>query len=119
MFSTFEDVTGRDLSWFWRSWYYETWVLDHGIADVSQNGDEVLINVQDHGNVPMPVVVEVEFEDNTTQTETVDVDHWLNGYRTKQIEIRSEIPVVNVRIDPNFEFPDVDRSNNQWSSENE
>ncbi|MDZ7720484.1 MAG: M1 family metallopeptidase [Balneolaceae bacterium] len=117
MFRTYEDVSGRDLSWFWRSWYYETWVLDHGVTNVSQNDSEILINIEDHGNVPMPVTVQVEFEDNTTQTEKVDVEHWLNGYRTKQIQLSSEIPVVNVTVDPDFKFPDVDRSNNQWSAE--
>jgi len=119
LFRTFEDVSGRELSWFWRSWYYETWVLDHGIADVTQSDNEILIEIEDHGNVPMPVTVEIEFADQSTQTEKVDVDHWLNGHRTKQIEISSEIPVIDVRIDPDFLFPDVDRSNNQWSAESE
>ena len=27
-FNTFENVSGRDLSWFWRSWFFETWKLD-------------------------------------------------------------------------------------------
>ncbi|HJU87611.1 MAG TPA: M1 family metallopeptidase, partial [Gemmatimonadota bacterium] len=31
-FATFEDVSGRDLDWFWRSWYHETWLLDQAIA---------------------------------------------------------------------------------------
>jgi hypothetical protein len=119
IFKTFEDISGRDLSWFWRSWYYETWVLDQGVSDVSQNGNEILINIEDHGNVPMPATVEIEFGDNSTQTETVHVEHWLNGYRTKQIKVLSDTPVTNVTIDPEFTFPDVDRSNNQWSAEDE
>lgn len=117
MFRTYEDVSGRDLSWFWRSWYYETWVLDQGVSDVSQNGDEILITIQDSGNVPMPAIVEIEFADNTTQTETVDVEHWLNGHRSTQLTISSDSPVTTVTIDPNFIFPDVDRSNNQWNAE--
>ena len=27
-FATFEDVSGQDLSWFWRTWFFETWRLD-------------------------------------------------------------------------------------------
>src|SRR5699024_5629828 len=31
LFNTFEDISGRDLDWFWRSWYYETWILDQAV----------------------------------------------------------------------------------------
>ncbi len=116
MFKTYEDVSGRDLSWFWRSWYYETWVLDQGIAGLSQDGNETTIHIVDNGNVPMPVNVQIEFADSTTQMETVDVEHWLNGYRTKELTVTSEAPVMNVTIDPDYKFPDIDRSNNQWSA---
>lgn len=119
MFRTYEDVSGRDLSWFWRSWYYETWVLDQGVAEVSRNNNETHITIEDNGNVPMPVIVQIKFADNTTQTATVDVNHWLNGYRTKRLTISNETPVTTVTIDPDFKFPDVDRSNNQWSAEEE
>ncbi|HYX05935.1 MAG TPA: M1 family aminopeptidase, partial [Bacteroidales bacterium] len=30
-FRTFDDVSGRNLDWFWRSWYYETWTLDQAV----------------------------------------------------------------------------------------
>ena len=30
-FDTVEDVSGRDLSWFWRTWFFETWRLDQAI----------------------------------------------------------------------------------------
>lgn len=118
MFRTYEDISGRDLSWFWRSWYYETWVLDHGVAAVSQDGNESTIHILDNGNVPMPATIQIEFEDGTTQTETIDVEHWLNGYRTREITVTSETPITTVTIDPDFTFPDIDRSNNQWSNEN-
>lgn len=117
IFRTFEDVTGRDLSWFWRSWYYETWVLDRGIEDVTQNENEILIEIVDHGYIPMPATVRIEFEDNTMYTESVDVEHWLNGNSKKTLRILSEAAVSRVTIDPNYLYPDIDRSNNQWSAD--
>lgn len=116
-FRTVEDVTGRDLSWFWRSWYYETWVLDQGVGDVNRDGEAVVIEIEDHGNVPMPAIVYIEFDDNTVHTETIGVERWLNGYRSTELRIMSDAPVSRVTIDPEYKFPDVDRSNNQWTSE--
>lgn len=116
IFRTFEDVTGRDLSWFWRSWYYETWVLDHGIESVENGEGEVIITVEDVGNVPMPTNLLIEFEDGSVATQSVDAEHWLNGFRTKEIRIQSLSDVTAVTVDPNYLFPDVDRSNNTWEA---
>ncbi|MEX2603122.1 MAG: M1 family metallopeptidase, partial [Gracilimonas sp.] len=47
MFNTFEDVSGMDLDWFWRSWYFETWVLDQAVASVSQKEGKATIVIED------------------------------------------------------------------------
>lgn len=114
LFNTFEDVSGRDLSWFWRSWYYETWVLDQSIKDVYSEGNETVIIVEDVGNVPMPVHLRIELEDGSTLQEQVETDHWLQGFREKEIRMTTDSPVVRVEVNPGFMFPDVDPQNNVW-----
>ncbi|MDX1640344.1 MAG: M1 family metallopeptidase [Balneolaceae bacterium] len=118
-FRTVEDVTGMDLSWFWRSWYYETWVLDQGVGDVNRDGDAIVVEIEDHGNVPMPATVYIEFEDDTAHTETISVERWLNGYRSIELRVVSDADVLRVTVDPEYEFPDIDRSNNQWAAEDD
>ena len=114
IFNTIEDVSGKDLSWFWRSWYYETWVLDQSIADVTASGSETTITIEDLGNVPMPVHLQLTLEDGSTTEETVEADHWLAGHRKKQITVTTDSPVVRAEIDPENKFPDADRNNNVW-----
>lgn len=114
IFNTFEDVSGRDLSWFWRAWYYETWALDQSIADVYERDGETVIEIEDIGNVPMPVLLEIELEDGTVIERRVEEDVWLNGSRTHQLTVSTESPVSYVVIDPDFLLPDVDRRNNGW-----
>ena len=114
IFNTFEDVSGRDLSWFWRAWYYETWTLDQSIADVYELDGETVIEIEDIGNVPMPVLLEIELEDGTVIERRVEEDVWLNGSRTHQLIVSTESPVSYVVIDPEFLLPDVDRRNNDW-----
>ncbi len=114
VFNTFEDVTGEDLSWFWRSWYYETWVLDQSIADVQQDGNQTTVLIEDLGEIPMPVHLKITFEDGSTVTEILDVNHWLNGHKTREHIIDSPSVVIKVEIDPDILFPDIDRSNNTW-----
>jgi len=119
-FNTFEDVSGRDLDWFWRSWYFETWTLDQSVADVSSDGENVRIVIQDLGQTPMPSYVEITFNDGTTMDKTIEVDTWLAGATSAILELdMSSSPVAGkevtrVEIDPEFLFPDADRSNNVW-----
>ena len=115
IFNTFEDVTGKDLSWFWRAWYYETWTLDQSVANVYEEAGETVIVIEDLGNIPMPVFLKVTFEDGSTYENVYDVDHWLQGHRTREIRIADSQQVVQVQIDPEGLFPDVNRQNNAWN----
>lgn len=112
MFKTFEEVSGRDLDWFWRSWYYETWTLDHAVADVESGQEESEITIEDRGYVPMPVNLKITTDDGETQERTIDVETWLEGATETSITINDE--VTKVEIDPENHFPDVDRNNNTW-----
>jgi aminopeptidase N len=114
IFNTIEDVTGEDLSWFWRAWLYETWVLDQSIAGVTTEGDKTVIEIKDLGNIPMPVLLRLTYENGTVVDERVPVTHWLNGYRTYHFEAPDHGELIKAEIDPDRLFPDTDRSNNVW-----
>jgi hypothetical protein len=111
-FRTFEDVSGRDLDWFWRSWYYETWTLDQAIGGIRVDGDRSTVFIEDRGRVPMPVPLSIRCRNGETIERTVPVDPWLEGRRQTSVEIECE--VESVTIDPARDYPDVDRSNNTW-----
>ncbi len=113
-FHTIEDVTGRDLDWFWRAWYYETWILDHAILDVRQSGGGAEIVIRDLGLVPMPALVRVTRQDGEELMLEVPVETWLAGKTEAILKVREGPPVIRVEIDPERRFPDVDRENNVW-----
>jgi hypothetical protein len=113
-FNAFDDVSGQDLSWFWRSWFYETWTLDQAIAGVRDAGDSAFIDIEDCGLVPMPVRVAITRADSTVQEITVPVDAWLSGAKRLTLRILSRPTVTRVEIDAAAAFPDIDRSNQTW-----
>ncbi|MCH8548206.1 MAG: M1 family metallopeptidase [Balneolaceae bacterium] len=114
IFNTIENVAGMDLSWFWRAWYYETWTLNQSVADVYEDGNETVIRIEDLGDVPMPVLLEITLEDGSTLSERIEADHWLKGFRTKDLRLELPSPVVKVEIDPDNHFPDIDTRNLIW-----
>lgn len=114
-FRTFEDVTERELDWFWTSWLHETWILDQAVAGVRTEGDSTAIVIEDRGRVPMPVRLRVVRADGSTERIEVPVDVWLDGSRRHVVRVPAGEPAVtSVEIDPEESFPDVDRSNQIW-----
>ncbi len=114
-FNSFDDVSGRDLSWFWRSWFYETWTLDQALAGVRAAGDTTLIDIEDRGLVPMPVRVSVTRADGSVQQLEVPVDVWLGGARRTTLRVPSRPEITRVELDAANAFPDIDRSNQLWT----
>lgn len=113
-FNTFEDMSDRELDWFWRSWYYETWILDQAVTEVNETENGTRIVIQDFGQIPMPAEVLITLDDGKTITRTINVETWLRGATSTILSIDAEEDVAKVEIDPEHNFPDADRSNNVW-----
>ena len=62
-FFTFDDVTGMDLSWFWKAWYFDYNFADYEITS-AQNGKVVITNI---GKLPLPVELKVYYTDGTEE----------------------------------------------------
>jgi Peptidase family M1 domain len=114
LFNTFENVSGRDLSWFWRSWFFETWKMDQAIDTVTTAGDSLAVVVTNRGKVPMPVHLTVSRIDGRVERDTLPAEIWLKGERRGTIRIAREPAIRSIEIDAEKEFPDLDRSNQVW-----
>ena len=113
-FNTFENVSGRDLSWFWRGWFFETWKLDQGIDTVTTVGDSVQVVVANDGKAPMPARLTITRINGKVEHLMVPAEAWLGGDRRRTIRIAREPAVRSVEIDAEKDFPDLDRSNQVW-----
>jgi len=114
-FNTVNDVSKRDLSWFWRTWFYETWTLDQAIAGVDVRGDSATITVEDRGLAPMPVRLAITRQGaSAVERREIPVDVWLRGERRAILRVAASPKIMKVEIDPENAFPDIDRTNNRW-----
>jgi hypothetical protein len=113
-FNTVEDVSGRDLSWFWRTWFFETWKLDQAIDTVAPVGDSLEVVVANRGRAPMPVHLVVTRSEGEPQTVEIPVSVWFTGVKRATVRIAREPAIKTIEIDPKREFPDIDRGNGMW-----
>ncbi len=106
---------GVDLGWFWYSWLWTTDSVDQSIASLEVGDRQAVITVHQAGQMPAPVVLLVEFDDESSTILEAPVDVWFDGTRshtmTLDLDGRS---IARVVLDPHCRFPDRSSADNVW-----
>jgi hypothetical protein len=66
------------------------------------------------GGLPMPIILQWEFEDGTKEIERVPVEIWRKNENEVRKAFVKDKKVTKVSLDPYRETADVDESNNAW-----
>ncbi|MBP2834125.1 M1 family metallopeptidase [Aquimarina sp. U1-2] len=108
-FYTFEDISGKDLSWLWNSWYFKMGYPDLAIKSFKKNS----LEIERLGDRLLPVSIAVKYKDNQEPFHTViDASVWKDNNRQFSIKIPSANKVSAIEINP--DFPDFNRLNNYF-----
>lgn len=116
-FRTIEDVSGAELSWFWRGWFLETGTLDQAVESVTHSGQgRPRAALRNLGRLVMPVEMEVRYNDGSTETRRLPVEVWYTSDRWVAEWDAGGRRVVALTLDPRGVLPDTNPSNNAWPS---
>jgi hypothetical protein len=115
-FRTIDQVSGRDLSWFWRGFFFTTAALDQSVETVRQAPDSgAVIVLRSLGAAVMPVELRVGYADGSEDLIKLPVEIWYGGNRyLYRYNPRKQI--VSARVNPDGAFPDVVPANDGWTS---
>ncbi len=124
------NALGRDLGWFWYYWLWTTESVDGSIRQVTTRGTHTVVTVRQDGEMPSPVVLQVEFApegpvirpmtngvmlDSVTAEVTFPVDVWFDGRRTFDADLSfGGRQITKVTLDPHKRFPDRNTRDNVW-----
>lgn len=113
-FFTFNEVSGRDLSWFWKPWFFENGFPDLAIKDAYYNNGNIEVVVEKKGNIPTPVSLTVVCEDNSLVELYETAAIWEKGNKTAVVKGEIKSKPVSITLGTN-KIPDSDRSNNYFN----
>lgn len=116
-FRTMENVSGESLEWFWRGWFMHNWRMNVSVlpvAYVDQNPAKgALITIENTGQLPMPVILEVKTKSGKSERINLPVEIWQRtGKWTFKYPSTEEIS--SVTYDPDKELPDTYEKDNIW-----
>src|SRR5438128_3390536 len=78
-FRTIENVSGRDLDWFWREWIYTTARLDQAVDSVTAGRDTTFIYLSNRKEMMLPVTLELRYADRSKETRELPIEMWNLG----------------------------------------
>ena len=114
-FRTIEDVSGEQLSWFWRGWFYGTELLDQAVTSVEDTDAGTVIHLRNDAGLVMPVLLHIEMSDGRVIDRKLPVEIWARGNSFDYLLTdKGKGTVVGVVLDAKHALPDANRGNNAW-----
>jgi hypothetical protein len=112
-FNHMENVAGENLSWFWKGWFYGNGNIDISIDQVVPYSGDYVIVLSNRGDIPMPVQLEVIFEDGSREQVNLPVEIWQRGDQWDHL-FKTDKTIKSVVIDPEKIVADINISNDSW-----
>jgi len=115
-FNHMEYATGENLEWFWKGWFYGNGNIDLGIERVVNYGANYIVVLTNNGDIPMPVLLEITYEDGEKERRILPVEIWHKN-KTWNHLLKVSKKVTSVEIDPDKVTTDINLNNDKWPNE--
>ena len=114
-FMTWNNASGENLDWFWKPWFFEWGYPDLAIQGIKQNEttNRPDVVVERLGQLPVPVIIMVEYEDGTKETLHETAAVWKDGQKQVRVSGAAGKKIKTARLGAKT-VPDVDQKNNVW-----
>ncbi len=108
-FNTFNRFAGGNINWFWNACYFEYGYADLGIKSFGRNK----IIIERKGNIPVPIRLEIIFDDNSKEKIYRNLDIWEAGITEHPIGLKKGKHIQKIILGDKL-TPDVDNSDNVY-----
>lgn len=112
-FYTFNDVSGKNLNWFWNNWFFSRGYIDFVITGVKSTTGKVSISLLNKGGYMAPADLIINYADGSYLKKHLSPEIWKANLSTAVITVDSKKNVLSVQLDGGI-FMDSDESTNYW-----
>jgi len=110
-FNTFNDVSGKNLNWFWNNWFFSNNYVDLAMRGVKKMAGGYSATIDNIGGMAAPFDLHVTYGDGTAQTIHETPAVWRANQRTAVVTIATRKTVRAARVATGI-WVDADTTNN-------
>ena len=112
-FNSFNDLSGKNLNWFWNNWYFSNYYIDLGIVEVEKKKKHYNITIKNIGGYATPFNIKVVYVDGASDIVHETSAVWQDNQKVITVEVPVTKEVKSITLDGGI-FMDADESNNVW-----
>ena len=110
-FNSFNDVSGKNLNWFWTNWYFTNNYIDMKLVSASKSSTGYKVAIQNIGGYPAPIDIVVNYADGTSESFHQTPEIWKENQKETTVSIAAKKKITSLTIEGGI-FVDADASNN-------
>jgi hypothetical protein len=114
-FNTVNDISGRNLNWFWRNWYFSNGYIDTAVRGVARANGGYTLTLANVGGMDAPVDVTLSFTDGTTQTVHKKAAIWQTDAELATISLPTSKTLRSLTVDGGI-WMDANPGDNTWTA---
>ena len=112
-FYTLNDASGMDLNWLINPWFFELGYPDLAIAGASQNNQTYSITIEKLGSYPVPIQLQLFYEDSSVETVSKTAAVWKSGETVYTVSGSASKSIERIELG-DIIIPDANPENNHF-----
>lgn len=117
-FNTFNNVSGKNLNWFWNNWFFTPGYIDLSVQEFKKTTGGFSVRLQNIGGFATPVDLIVKYTDGTQESKHLTPMIWEKDQKQTLVVVATKKAVQSVELKGGV-FIDADKTNNVIKSSDE
>ena len=113
-FNTFNDATGQNLDWFWRSWFFQSGYIDLRLANVAWTASGYRVTIDNVGGMPAPVSIVLRYAAAAADTVRATSAIWRTNQARAVVSVPTKRRAQSVELAGGI-WMDADSTNNRFT----
>ncbi|HET7230552.1 MAG TPA: M1 family metallopeptidase [Longimicrobium sp.] len=114
-FNTFNNVSGRNLDWFWNAWFFSPSYIDLAVNGVTRSGGGYQVVLNNVGGMPAPVDLRLRYADGSTETLHQTPAIWQANPKQATVTVTTGKTLQSVDLEGGI-WADASPADNHWAA---
>jgi hypothetical protein len=112
-FNTMNDVSEKNLNWFWNAWYFSNHYIDLAVKSATKSGAGYSVVLENIGGMPAPVDLVAGYSDGSTERIHESPAIWQANPARATVRVNTRKSLASLRLDHRI-WMDADTTNDDW-----
>lgn len=112
-FYTFNNVSGKNLDWFWNNWFFSNGYIDFAVNSVKASPMGTTITIDNKGGFFAPVDIFITYTDGSKETRHLSPETWKINAQRATVLVKGTKKIQSLNLDGGV-FMDAHPENNSW-----